>query len=280
MVSINNPSLNSFKLMFWNLLCDEYAAYWKTAPKVELQYKKWDYRRKLFEKILLDSSTISDCYCFVEVDKQKDILEILNTIQNGRQYNCVYSPRPQTPLGQCIIFDENKFQLINQFQYYLTNDKKLNFALGVCLKDISQGYSIAVLVTHLTAWEKHEDKRIMQVKKMLASIAKDDRFKKHNIDKFIICGDYNASPDATCVNLMDKEYKSVFGFEKDVHTIVIDTVDEGLKKLYFDYIFYNKNLTVLNKKMPSEYLDYNKGIPNETFPSDHLYLSCEFGVVK
>lgn len=278
MVTSNNSPSKSFKLLFWNILCDQYAYYWKTAPQIELKYKQWKYRQELFKKLLSDSSTISDCYCFVEVDKQNDLLAILNSIENTNQYKCIYSPRPNTPLGQCIIFNQKKFTLIETFQYNLTNDPKLNFALVACLKDICQGYSIGILVTHLTAWEKHEDKRISQVKTMLSSIAKDKRYETYAIDKFIICGDYNASPSADCVKLMSENYKSVFELKKDLHTIVIDTIDEGIKKLYFDYIFYSGSLTVLNKAMPVEYLDFSKGIPNENFPSDHIYLSCEIGV--
>ena len=35
--NINKPQ--NYKLLFWNLLCDEYSYDWKTAPKIELKYK-------------------------------------------------------------------------------------------------------------------------------------------------------------------------------------------------------------------------------------------------
>ena len=58
--------------------------------------------------------------------------------------------------------------------------------------------------------------------------------------------------------------------------MVIDTVDEGLKKLKYDYIFVNNNIEIINKILPINFLDFEKGLPNENFPSDHIYLFTEF----
>ena len=68
-----DPSLQpmmTYKILFWNVLCDQCSYDWKTAPKIELKYKVWEYRSKLFQSLFNDKKTSSDIYCFVEVDKQ------------------------------------------------------------------------------------------------------------------------------------------------------------------------------------------------------------------
>ena len=38
----------------------------------------------------------------------------------------------------------------------------------------------------------------------------------------------------------------------------------------------NENIEIVNKILPVQFLDFEKGLPNENFPSDHLYLFTEF----
>ena len=52
----------TYKLLFWNLLCNEYSYDWKTSPKIELKYKIWSHRSKLFTQIFSDKNIISDIY--------------------------------------------------------------------------------------------------------------------------------------------------------------------------------------------------------------------------
>ena len=51
---------------------------------------------------------------------------------------------------------------------------------------------------------------------------------------------------------------------------------KGFKKLKFDYIFLSDNIEIKNKILPINFLDFEKGLPNENFPSDHIYLFMEF----
>ena len=39
----------------------------------------------------------------------------------------------------------------------------------------------------------------------------------------------------------------------------------------------SNGIKIYNKYIASEYLDYEKGIPNEKFPSDHIFIQAEFG---
>ena len=83
--------------------------------------------------------------------------------------------------------------------------------------------------------------------------------------------------------LIENGFKSVFEEEEkdnNKFTMVIDTMDEGMKKLKFDYIFISDNINIINKLKPIKYLNFEKGFPNENFPSAHIYLQTEFNMNK
>ena len=289
-IIINNYSNNigttmnmSYKLLFWNLLCDEYSYDWKTSPKIELKYKVWDYRSKLFTDVFSYKNIIADIYCFVEVDKQDDIYLMMNNIVKQKLFECIYFPRPSTPLGIMLLYNRTKFKVINSYKYLLGTSIQQNFALVSILQEMMFPYNIfAILVTHLIAWDNNEKIRIKQINKLFYNMANDRNLKNLKVNKIIICGDLNTNPDSECVkNILDNKFLSVFDISKDSendgnYTMVIDTVDEGLKKLKYDYIFVNNNIEIINKVLPVNYLDFEKGLPNENFPSDHLYLFTEF----
>jgi hypothetical protein len=273
----------TYKLLFWNLLCNEYSYDWKTSPKIELKYKIWEHRSKLFTHLFSDKSIISDIYCFVEVDKQDDLYIMLNNIVNQKLFESVYFPRPSTPLGIMLLYNRTKFKIINSYKYLLGNFVNQNFALVSILQELSYPYNIfVVLVTHLTAWEKNENARIKQINKLFYSMANDKNLKNLKINKIIICGDLNTNPSSNCIKqIVNNKFNSVFDISEESkddgnYTMVIDTVDEGLKKLKFDYIFVNNNIEIINKILPTNFLDFEKGLPNENFPSDHIYLFIEF----
>ena len=273
----------NYKLLFWNILCDEYSYDWKTAPNIELKYKIWDYRVKLFSQILSIKDNISDLYCFVEVDKQDDIYMMLNNIVGQKLYDSVYFQRPNTPLGIMLVYNRYKFNLIKNYRYLLGNNVKQNFALVALLQEMFYPFNIfCLIITHLTAWDKNEQIRVNQVNNLFNNLKNDNNLKKLKISKFILCGDFNTGPESECVKIViENGFKSIFENEdKDNNkfTMVIDTMDEGIKKLKFDYIFISDNINIIKKIMPIEYLNFEKGIPNENFPSDHIYLQTEFNL--
>ncbi len=273
----------NYKLLFWNILCDEYSYDWKTAPNIELKYKIWDYRVKLFSQILSIKDNISDLYCFVEVDKQDDLYMMLNNIVGQKLYDSVYFQRPNTPLGIMLVYNRYKFNLIKNYRYLLGNNVKQNFALVALLQEMFYPFNIfCLIITHLTAWDKNEQIRIKQVNNLINNLKNDNNLKKLKISKYILCGDFNTGPESECVKIMiENGFKSIFeNEEKDNNkfTMVIDTMDEGIKKLKFDYIFISDNINIIKKIMPIEYLNFEKGIPNENFPSDHIFLQTEFNL--
>ena len=285
--SKNNASSNnnSYKLLFWNLLCNEYSYDWKTSPKIELKYKVWEYRCKLFLQLFSNKSIISDLYCFVEVDKQDDIYLMLNNIVNQKLFETVYYPRPSTPLGIMLLYNRIKFKLIKSYKYYLGTNLNQNFALVALMQEnfFPNNYFV-ILITHLIARDKNEKTRIKQINKLFYNLANDNILKNLKINKIIFCGDLNTNPDSECIDIILKNnFKSVFDISNindNNYTIVIDTIDEGFKKLKFDYIFITDNIEIKNKILPVNFLDFEKGLPNENFPSDHIYLFTEFQFVN
>jgi hypothetical protein len=182
-----------------------------------------------------------------------------------------------------LLYNRTKFKIINSYKYLLGNFVNQNFALVSILQELSYPYNIfVVLVTHLTAWEKNENARIKQINKLFYSMANDKNLKNLKINKIIICGDLNTNPSSNCIKqIVNNKFNSVFDISEESkddgnYTMVIDTVDEGLKKLKFDYIFVNNNIEIINKILPTNFLDFEKGLPNENFPSDHIYLFIEF----
>ena len=272
---------NSYKLLFWNLLCNEYSFDWKTSPKIELKYKVWEYRSKLFLNLFSNKAIISDLYCFVEVDKQDDIYLMLNNIVNQKLFETVFFQRPSTPLGIMLLYNRVKFKLIKSYKYYLGTNINQNFALVALMQEnFFPNNFFVIIITHLIARDKNEKARIKQINKLFYNLSNDTLIKNLKINKIILCGDLNTNPDSECVNIILKNnFKSVFDIsnkENDNYTIVIDTIDEGLKKLKFDYIFISDNINIKNKIIPLNFLDFEKGLPNENFPSDHIYLFTEF----
>jgi endonuclease/exonuclease/phosphatase family metal-dependent hydrolase len=275
----------TYKILFWNILCDEYSYDWKTAPKIELKYKVWEYRKGLFTSFLSSSQTYSDIYAFIEVDKQDDIFQIINSqtqTHPSNLYQMIYYPRPNTPLGIMLVYNKYKFSLYYTRKIIIGEHQHQNFALSAVFQELFAPYNyFCVVVTHLTAWDKNENIRIKQVQKLMHCLKNDNAIEQYKIKNIILCGDFNTGPYSECVSIVKmNEYKSVFdNFDKDnqEYTMVIDTMDEGIKKLKFDYMFTKGNVNVVKKLLPKEYLDFENGMPNEKFPSDHLFLKMEFG---
>jgi len=141
-----------------------------------------------------------------------------------------------------------------------------------------------VLITHLIARDKNEKTRIKQINKLFYNLYNDNTLKNLKINKIIFCGDLNTNPDSECIDIILKNnFKSVFDISNindNNYTIVIDTIDEGFKKLKFDYIFITDNIEIKNKILPINFLDFERGLPNENFPSDHIYLFTEFQFIN
>ena len=203
---------------------------------------------------------------------------MLNNIVNQKLFDSIFFPRLSTPLGIMLLYNRTKFKVINSYKYLLGNSANKNFALVAILQENFYPYNyFVVLITHLTALEKNENTRIKQVNKLFYNMSNDNNLKNLETNKIIICGDLNTNPNINCIKqIINNKFNSIFDISKENendgnYTMIIDTVDEGLKKLKYDYIFVNNNIEIINKLLPINFLDFEKGLPNENFPSDHIY---------
>lgn len=279
------PPIINYKIFFWNVLCDQYSYDWKTAPHIELKYKIWDYRSKLIQNILSSKENESDLYCFVEVDKKDEIFNMINNshiFYNRTIFEYTFVERPNSPLGIMLVYNKIKFTMIGQTKYLLSNNVYPNYALCAILQEnMNINNKFCIIIVHLSAWEKNENIRKIQISNLMNLMMKDQNFINLGVHNFLICGDFNTGPESECIQMLKRfGYNSAFNYkENDDYTIVIDTVDEGLKKLKFDYIFGNKGIIFKNQRMAKQFLNFQKGIPNENFPSDHIYLQSDFSFI-
>ena len=111
-----------------------------------------------------------------------------------------------------------------------------------------------------------------------------EKYHLGNYPIFIV-GDFNAEPNYSCtVKFLENKNicaKSLFNLN-EIDFITIKLRDKLYRRV-IDYIFYigkNKDnidneLGVLKTEKAEPTLDEKVGLPNDVFPSDHLYLKGE-----
>ena len=150
----------------------------------------------------------------------------------------------------------------------LINDKKTN-------------NKFIVLVVHLTAKAEKENIRICQMDHIIKYI------EENLIGKYPIffLGDFNAEPTyPSMVKFFENKNicpKSLFDLkELDFTTIKLR---DKLYRRVIDYIFFipknkedvDKELKILSVEKAKPELDEKIGLPNDIFPSDHLFLKAK-----
>ena len=121
--------------------------------------------------------------------------------------------------------------------------------------------------------KENENIRLIQINEILQYI-KDNGLNNQNI---ILVGDFNAEPqNESIINLEKFGMKSVFDYNKLEYTSF--QVRDGIDKKILDYIFYYGNLIFAEEKKSDIKIDENIGLPNEQFPSNHLYLKAMFKI--
>ncbi len=307
MESIQNISLDKsiYKLFSWNLLCkslcDDYI-----CPLLAPEFREWDYRKKLFAQIFNKNSDI-DIFCFQEVDSITDIHNLINKsditdydfsnkdFNNENQYNFVNYKKKHRPMGISIFFRKSKFELLDHFKYDLKDSQtKLgkNFIVVAFFKD-KYNNSFCVLNTHLKAFDDFEHVRINQIESIFHLITENKKFlnkyDKFNCKSIIFCGDLNASPGFKSIeNINNFKFKDkkldkfnyVFNYfdkeKEDYEEFSLCIFTDNLIKKAIDYIFYTKNVEIINKMIENKNLNMENGLPSQYHPSDHLYLKIEF----
>ena len=275
----------SLTLMQWNTL-SYHLSDKKAFPYAQDENLKWENRLPLIKKYLEENK--ADIICLEEIGNfeqgfKSDIIDKLTI-----KYDIAFGQRSSTTLGinlGCLIgVNKELFTLEKYESIALENEEGKpggqNMVWALIL-DKKSGNKFIVFVVHLKAKEAFENIRIGQVEHLIKFI------EKNFLGKYpiFILGDFNAEPSYTCMNnLLNNEklnVKSLFDLKKLDYTTI--KLRDKMYKRIIDYILFvskNKNnsdneLSIKYAERAKPYIDESIGLPNDKFPSDHLYLNAE-----
>ena len=276
MVSLDNE----FTLIQWNSLgidsCDS-----ASFPMITPELLSWDYRKLLYKSIFEQNKV--DLICLEEVDKLNEYEKIFSTI--GDNYNSIYYKKVgSNPQGIAVFYNKEKFKLVKEYKFNF-KDENGNDQSQFCLINfftLFDNITICLIVTHLKAKHEFEKTRLKQIKQICDHLSSQEFLiiysEELNCKGLIICGDFNAEPTNESINYL-KNFKFIQtklsnAFEDADFTTFKIREEEYIRVI--DYIFYyNLGLIKTNKLMTKTEIGPN-GLPNESFPSDHLYLKANF----
>ena len=271
-----------FTLFQWNTLNRKLADK-EYFPYTEDKYLQWYHRHPLIKKIIEESK--SDIICLEEVgnfdlDFQKKIFD-----QCSIKYDLIFEFRSGKLMGNVLAVNKELFSIEKHEVIVLKGEQEGKSsgqsAVVALIKEKKSGNNFLVIVVHLKSKEENEKTRLGQINHLMEYI---EKYHLGNYPIFII-GDFNAEPTYSCIIkfLGNKNIcaKSLFNLnELDFTTIKLR---DKLYRRVIDYIFFigkNKDnrdneLSVLKTEKAKPTLDEKVGLPNEAFPSDHLYLKTE-----
>ena len=269
-----------FNLFQWNTLCSKLADK-KGFPYVEDKYLEWEYRHSLIKKVIEENK--GDIISLEEVaDFEKDfkegIFEKLTT-----KYDLVYGPKPSKFMGNVLAINKELFSLEKSENIFLDglDGKQSGQNIIIALiNDIKTNNKFVVIVVHLKSKAQNENLRVVQSNQLM-KIIEENYLGKYPI---FIMGDFNAEPSYSCiVNLLQNKNicaKSLFDLNQlDFTTIKLR---DTLYRRVIDYIFFvgkNKDsmdneLKINSVEKAKPIIDEKIGLPNDVFPSDHLFIKA------
>ena len=270
----------TFNLFQWNTLNRKLSDK-KAFPYVEDKYREWDYRQPLIKKIIEENK--GDIICLEEVgnfeeDFKEKIFEKIST-----KYDLIYGPKPSNFMGSILAVNKELFS-IEKYENItmdgIDGKKSGSNTIFALINENKTNNKFMVIVVHLKSKAENENIRLAQVDHLMKCI-EENYLRKYPI--FII-GDFNAEPTYTCITkiLENKNFgaKSLFNLkELDFTTIKLRDV---LYKRVIDYILFigknkdeNKELNIINIEKGKPTIDEKIGLPNDMFPSDHLFLKAK-----
>ena len=275
----------SFSLMQWNTL-SYHLSDKKAFPYAQDENLKWENRLPLIKKYLEENKP--DIICLEEIGNfeqgfKSDIIDKL-TIKYDIAFGQRSAPTLGINLGSLIGVNKELFTL-EKYESIALEDEEgkpggQNMVWALIL-DKKSGNKFIVFVVHLKAKEAFENIRIGQVEHLIKFI------EKNFLGKYpiFILGDFNAEPSYTCINnLLNNEklnVKSLFDLKKLDYTTI--KLRDKMYKRIIDYIlFVSKNKNNSDNELSIKYaerakpdIDESIGLPNDKFPSDHLFLKAE-----
>ena len=270
----------TFNIFQWNTL-NKNLSDKKSFPYVEDKYLEWDYRHPLLKNIIEENK--GDIVGLQEVGKfEKDFKEEIFD-KCSIKYDIINEKKRKSMenvLGiNTDLFSVEKHDIIHL--QGLDGKKSGRDLICALINDKKTNNKFIVLVVHLTAKAEKENIRICQMDHIIKYI------EENLIGKYPIffLGDFNAEPTyPSMVKFFENKNicpKSLFDLkELDFTTIKLR---DKLYRRVIDYIFFipknkkdvDKELKILSVEKAKPELDEKIGLPNDIFPSDHLFLKAK-----
>ena len=268
-------------LFQWNTLNRQLSDK-KAFPYVDDKYLVWEYRHPLIKKIIEENN--SDIICLEEVsffdqDFKQKMFETYNT-----KYDLIYEARTSQFMGNVLGVNKELFSIEKHENIVLDgpDGKPSGQNMIVALiNDKKTNSKFLVIVVHLKAKAENENIRLAQINHLMKYI-EESHLGKYPI---FILGDFNAEPTYSCIlKLLENRNinaKSLFDFnELGFSTIKLR---DKLYKRIIDYIFFvpkekdgkDKELKILASEKAKPTINEKIGLPNDAFPSDHLFLKAK-----
>ena len=270
----------TFNIFQWNTL-NKNLSDKKSFPYVEDKYLEWDYRHPLLKKIIEENK--GDIVGLQEVGKfEKDFKEEIFD-KCSIKYDTI-NEKKRKSMENVLGINSDLFSIEKHDIIHLEGPdgrKSGRHLICALINDKKTNNKFIVLVVHLTAKAEKENIRICQMDHVTKYI-EENLLGKYPI---FFLGDFNAEPTyPSMVKFFENKNicpKSLFDLkELDFTTIKLR---DKLYRRVIDYIFFipkNKNdldkeLKILNVEKAKPLLDEKIGLPNDIFPSDHLFLKAK-----
>ena len=271
----------SFTLFQWNTL-NRYLSDKKSFPNVDEKLLVWEHRQPLIKKIINENKV--DIISLEEIGKfEKDFKEEIFE-KCEIKYDLKYGPKPNQFMGNILGVNKELFSIEKYDNITLNgiNGKKSNQnIISALIKDKNSNIEFVVIVVHLKSKAENENIRVAQIEHLIKYI-EENLWGKYSI---FLMGDFNAEPNYSCIiKLLENKNlcaKSLFDLKKlDFTTIKIRDV---LYRRIIDYIFFipkdkencDKELKIISIEKANPLIDEKIGLPNDIFPSDHLFLKAK-----
>ena len=254
----------------------------KSFPYADEKILVWEHRHPLIKKIINENK--GDIISLEEIGNfEKDFKEEIFE-KCEIKYDLKYGPKPSHFMGSLLGVNKELFS-IEKYENIILNGidgkKSGQNIISALIKDKKSNFEFVVIVVHLKAKEVNENLRVAQTEHLIKYI-EDNLLGKYSI---FLMGDFNAEPSYSCiVKLFENKNicaKSLFDLKKlDFTTIKLRDV---LYRRIIDYIFFipknkeniDKELNIISVEKGKPLMDEKIGLPNDVFPSDHVYLKAK-----
>ena len=279
MKEINSIEFNLFQ---WNTLNRKLADK-KAFPVTQNKHLQWYHRHSLIKKILEECK--GDIICLEEVGNNFE-LDFKKKIFDGCniKYDLVFELRPSKSMGNLIGVNKDLFSIESHENIILKNSEGENSGqnmVSAIIKHKETNEKFVIIVLHFRSNINNENIRLGQISHLMEYI------EENYLGKFpiFILGDFNAEPNYSCMKkfIENKNIspKSLYDLNELKYTSFI--INGVLYKRILDYIFFisknkeneDKELKILNCEKAQPVIDEKFGLPNEEYPSDHLYLKAK-----